>query len=634
MTSTQPNETDAERADGHQGRLPRELRKRRGTWFTPLALAAPTALRALQPLLAAPAVAARLRIVDPAVGGGVFLRAAWQLLVQAGVEPTRASACLHGRDIDAEAATLAAQALVATSGADGAAAAAIGDRVCAGCGMYELEPESFDCVLTNPPWETLHGEAEGPAARAALRHRFVHQGRGKLFTYRLFVERAFQLLRPGGRLGMIVPASLWFDREAEPLRRLLLSQCRWEWLFGFENRASVFAIDRRYRFGAIVAQKGGSTERVQVAFGRTNVAEWAAPTPPHVDYTVAELRALSPGSGAFVEIESRTDLEVLRTMADHGVPLLGPGGAFTWQQGDFNMTTARASFVPRTEAEAEGYRCQADAVWRAAGRPDLLPLYQGAMIGELHANAGAHAGGSGRHTRWQPPSAPEVLQPAWLVAAAPWHKRPGPRHPVRLVHRALSNATNERTTIACLLPDQPTGNSLGVLEPRAELALPLRTAAAAAAVLASLPFDWALRQRLGGTNLNGFVLADCVLPRLSEAVAIELARLSLRLCAVPPWHASLWQLAMAEGWGEPPNPILDTEGRDAATTRIDVLVGLAFGLDAAAVHWLTRGCEAAPGARVGNPAKGFWRIDRERPPARRRPMRWRAALTDGLAQDV
>jgi hypothetical protein len=294
------------------------------------------------------------------------------------------------------------------------------------------------------------------------------------------------------------------------------------------------------------------------------------------------------------------------------------------------MTSSRSAFVARAEAEAAGYRLDADAVWRAAGRPDLLPLYQGAMIGELHANAGAHAGGSGHHTRWQPPAAPAALRPAWLVAAAPWRQRPGPRSPVRLVHRAQSNATNERTAIACLLPDQPTGNSLGVLEPRADRPRPLRTAAAAAAVLASLPFDWALRQRLGGTNLNGFVLADCVLPRLDEAAATELAQLGLRLCAGLPWHASLWQLAMAEGWGEPPAPIASAEARDAATTRIDVLVGRAFGLDVAAVHWVTRGCEAAAGARVGQPAKGFWRVDRDRPLVHLWPIRWRAAAAAGL----
>ena len=50
--------------------------------------------------------------------------------------------------------------------------------------------------------------------------------------------------------------------------------------------------------------------------------------------------------------------------------------------------------------------------------------------------------------------------------------------------------------LACLLPDLPTGNSLGVLTP-ADPRAPLRQLAALAAVLASLPFDGALRLRVG-----------------------------------------------------------------------------------------------------------------------------------------
>ena len=56
-----------------------------------------------------------------------------------------------------------------------------------------------------------------------------------------------------------MPASLWFDRDAAALRQLLLDECTWEWLYGFENRNKLFAIDSRYRFAILVGSKGGST---------------------------------------------------------------------------------------------------------------------------------------------------------------------------------------------------------------------------------------------------------------------------------------------------------------------------------------------------------------------------------------
>lgn len=614
----------AARADGHAGTLPPGRRKHAGAWFTPPALAQPTAARALAPLLAT-GDAARLRIVDPAVGGGAFLRAALPLLVEAGVPAPAAARCLYGVDRDATAAALAAQALTAASGADAAAVAA---RVHAGDGLCDLEDGSFDAVLTNPPWQTLHGAAARTSA-AALRGRFVHQGRGKRFTYRLFVERAIALLRPGGRLGLVVPASLWFDRDAEPLRRLLLDTCDWQWLFGFENRRRVFSIDGRYRFAVVVATKGGATTAVRVAFGRTDVREWAAAAPPHVVYGRDELRALSPGSGAFVEVADRRDLEVLRRMHQGGVPLLGAGSAFAWRQGDYNMTADRSRFVPRSAAEEDGHDAGADHVWRCKGHADLLPLYQGAMIGDLHPNAGAHAGGRGRRSRWTPTTATGVLQPAYLVDAPAWRAASPSRSPVRLVHRALSNASNARTLLCCLLPDLPCGNSLGVLSPTT-IDRPLGTTAAAAAVLSSLAFDWALRQRLGGTNLNAFVLADCVLPRLGEATARELARAALRLCALLPAHGELLRLAAAEGLGADLRPALDPAERGTLATRIDVLAGAAYGLDARDVAWIVRGCDlpVVPRGRTPPdlPVRGFWRLDRDLPPAARRPNRWLAAL--------
>jgi SAM-dependent methyltransferase len=587
-----------EAARRHQLSLPPELRKRHGVWFTPPALALPTAQRALAPL----ADARALRVCDPAVGGGSFLLAARAALQRSSTE-------LVGVDVDAQAVAIASRAL-------GDADVRVGD------GLLDLDDGSFDAVLTNPPWETLQDGPDAGARVAQLRPRFAHQGRGKLFTYRLFVERAVRLLRPGGRLGIVVPASLWFDRDAAPLRQLLLDQCAWEWLFGFENRARIFDIDSRYRFGVVIATKGAATRRVRTAFGRTRLEEWQRPRPEHTSYAREELARLSPHAGTFVEVDARRDLEILARMHAAGRPLLGDGGAFCWRQGDFNMTADRDRFVLRDDAEALGYRGDRDGVWRADGRPDLLPLRQGAMLYDLDGNAGAHDRGVGHKTRWRPPAHRDELRPLYLVDAAAWRSGTDRRPPARIGLRALSNATNERTAIACLLPDVPCGNSLGVLRPAADGDAPVRELAAGSAMLASLPFDWALRMRLGGTNLNRFVLTDCVLPRLRDDVRDELARLALRLCATASWTAPLWREARREGWCARRDPADDAKLRRELQTRIDVLVGAAYGLRDDDIAWITRGQPFA---------KGFWRVERELDQQQRRPQRWRAAAASHSA---
>lgn len=618
-----------ELAEHYPARLADDHRKQHGAWFTPLELAQPTADRALAPLDVRGAPP--LRVLDPAVGGGTFLRAAFRTLCANGLSAATALASLHGVDVDSTAAALAALAIWEEAGCLGDPRD-VATRIRAGDGLLDLADGSFDAVLTNPPWETLQATPTAAAYVATLRRHFHHQGRGKLYTYRLFVERALRLLHERGVVGMIVPASLWFDRDAEPVRRLLLDGADWLWLFGFENRRKVFAIDGRYRFGAIVAQRPGPTQDVRVAFGRTELADWRAEVPAHTRLAVAELRALSPGSGTFVEADDPRDLELLLRMQRCGTPLCGPRGRFAWRQGDWNMTSDREHFVLREHAERQGYRRDGDGTWRCAGHPDLLPLLQGAMVGDLHPNVGAHARGTGHGTQWEPPPTPEIVRPAFLVPAAAWLAKAAVRAPFRLVHRALGNASNERTMLACLLPDLPCGNSLGVLTPWPAVTAqraPLRELAAAAGVLGSLPFDWALRQRLAGTNLNQFVLADCVLPELDADVECQLAGLALRLGALLPGHAPLWRTAAAEGWCPDGGPAIDAATRASLVEQLDVRVGRSFGLDDADVAWITRDCERPAAALRRVPAgartKGFWRVDRDLPPELRRPNRWRAA---------
>lgn len=618
-------------AEQYPARLANAHRKQHGAWFTPIDLAAPTAERTLALLDEVGSSERPLRIVDPAVGGGTFLRAAFRALRARGWSAAAALASLHGVDVDDTAATLAALAVWEEAGRLGDPRE-VTQRIHAGDGLLDLADGSYDAVLTNPPWETLQATPDSAARIAALRPRFRRQGRGKLYTYRLFVERAHALLRHGGALGLIVPASLWFDREAESLRTLLLDECDWRWLFGFENKKKVFAIDGRYRFGAITARRGGPTAHVRVAFGRTALADWQADAPPHTAVPREALRALSPSSGAFVEADDPRDLELLLRMQRDGAPLVGARGLFAWRQGDFNMTSDRAHFVPRDDAEQRGYVASDDGVWRAANAPELLPLLQGAMVGDLHPNVGAHQGGTGHRTLWRAPEDARRQRPAYLVAAAAWRAAATQRAPFRVVHRALGNASNERSMFACLVADAPCGNSLGVLTPRPQLAArprPLRQLAAAAALLSSLAFDWTLRQRLAGTNLNQFVLADCVLPP-HDAFADELAAIALRLCAVLPMHSPLWTTAHSEGWGPSAGPALEAEERRVLATRIDELATTTYGLTRDDVAWITRDCER-PATElacrpVGTLAKGFWRVDRTLPPALRRPNRWRGAF--------
>ena len=86
--------------------------------------------------------------------------------------------------------------------------------------------------------------------RPNLAHRsqpYGIQGSGKVYTYKLFAEAAYHLLRDGGRLGMLVPGGIYTYQGTTELRKTFLQRCSWEWCYGFENRAKLFPIDSRYK---------------------------------------------------------------------------------------------------------------------------------------------------------------------------------------------------------------------------------------------------------------------------------------------------------------------------------------------------------------------------------------------------
>jgi type I restriction enzyme M protein len=81
----------------------------------------------------------------------------------------------------------------------------------------DLRPGSFDLVLTNPPFGCLLG----PEAVARLGTFTLVNGQKQVPLEVLGLERCVQLLKPGGRLGIVVPDGLLANRRARHVRAWL-----------------------------------------------------------------------------------------------------------------------------------------------------------------------------------------------------------------------------------------------------------------------------------------------------------------------------------------------------------------------------------------------------------------------------
>ena len=216
---------------------------------------------------------------------------------------------------------------------------------------------------------TLHDRWRQARRRAAgfgdPRHPFRHQGSADLNLYKLFLEAAHGLLKGGGRLGFIVPSGLYSDHGTGALRRLLLDHCRWEWLFGIENRDKIFPIHRSYKFNPIIVQKGGTTEAIRAAFMRRRLDDWEHADGLVTSYPRAQVERFSPKSRAILEIQSRRDLEILEKIYANSVLLGddGPGGWGIRYVREFDMTGDSRLFPPRPQWEAKGYRPDEYSRW-------------------------------------------------------------------------------------------------------------------------------------------------------------------------------------------------------------------------------------------------------------------------------
>jgi Eco57I restriction-modification methylase len=236
-------------------------RRTTGAHYTPSTLCAELCERALAPLLArlpAPRSEAllALRVCDPAMGAGAFLIAAAHELEVALLDAWRAESAeplgparqlearrllvtrvLCGVDSSPLAVSIARLSLAMYAGDDGLtpvlrAGLREGDAVLGGTEPRHVPPAplaarafdwraafpdvfsrdnpGFDAVLGNPPWVAYVGRAAQPLPEGIAAYYAATNPAFKRYRtlHGLFVYRAAELLRAGGRLGLVLPTSV------------------------------------------------------------------------------------------------------------------------------------------------------------------------------------------------------------------------------------------------------------------------------------------------------------------------------------------------------------------------------------------------------------------------------------------
>ena len=95
-------------------------------------------------------------------------------------------------------------------------------------------------------------QRSGRVVYADAEHPFRLQGSADLNSYKMFTEVFWSLLKPDGRLGVLVPSGIYTDSGSKDLRDNFLNRGSWEWVFSFENRKKIFEIHVSFKFASVI----------------------------------------------------------------------------------------------------------------------------------------------------------------------------------------------------------------------------------------------------------------------------------------------------------------------------------------------------------------------------------------------
>jgi len=184
-------------------------RKQTGSYYTPPALVRLLLDAALKPLLA---VNPNPTICDPACGCGNFLVAAAQRVP---------ASCLHGIDLDPVAVQLCRAAIP-------------GAKIRQANTLLDDAPEQFDLVIGNPPFSNAieAGITDDVKAEVRCRHPLLG-GTADVAYY--FLDRAVGMVKPGGRVAMVLPRAVLAAPAMDKWRASLPEQLRPNFVYAPPN---------------------------------------------------------------------------------------------------------------------------------------------------------------------------------------------------------------------------------------------------------------------------------------------------------------------------------------------------------------------------------------------------------------
>ena len=372
--------------------------------------------------------------------------------------------------------------------------------------------------------------------------------------YKYFCQRYAHLVRDQGSFGVVLPRTAFVNKGSEGFR---------EWLFGtttthridFLLNAGRWAFDSepRYTVALVVAERTAPADDhvVEVAGTATSLEEWKGQS--ESDGLLIVAHAFGPGWITPL-LRSQEEADLLAKLRTGSLFPLGSSERWRcFATQELNETSARYLWRDATEGRP---------LWKGESFDQYDPHGAEARVcpvtDEVLKKVTKSRAGSGSMLAEQIPLAERRQAVVAELERA------------RVAFRDVTNRTNSRTVLACLIPPEVfltnTAPYLAFVDGDEQVQ------AACLGIMNSLPFDWQAR-RFFEIHANFFLLEGLVVPNLDDDEFNEIARAAARLSAVDDRFADFARAVSGDS-----GP-LDEAERDRLRVEIDARVARSWDLN-------------------------------------------------------
>lgn len=310
----------------------------------------------------------------------------------------------------------------------------------------------FSCVVGNPPWDTLSPdtreffgglvpeirelskadktvkidellENEGFRSLWELHRRELFNtahflkrsgryrmyasgnlGKGDFNVYRSFVELALTITEAKGVAGQIMQSGLYSGANSSEIRRVLLEECTWLAVYGFDNKGGSWfegvALENFAAYAARVGVVPSPDHEIQAAFGLPNPDTLASDlSQRRLTFRASVIRVQNPETFAIPDIRDPRTAQISQRLYDTWPSLVSEHDE--WPLRDFSR---EIDMSDKNNVFSESR--------------DGVPIYEGRMIDFYDHRAKRYVSGHGNSSKWEETpfgSDRKVIWPQWSV---------------------------------------------------------------------------------------------------------------------------------------------------------------------------------------------------------------------------